>query len=158
MHLDSLRDTTGYKGYSLLQSTRPQTLGYALADSPAGQAAWIFEKLHAWSHHDGDVEAVLNKDEMLDTITLYWLSNCATSSARFYFENKPDTTAWRIDLPVGVSWFPGDTSYAPREWCERYWDNIVWWNEEIELGGHFAAWEQAGLFVREIRGWRRKLE
>jgi pimeloyl-ACP methyl ester carboxylesterase len=71
MHLDSLRDTRGYKGYSLQQSTRPQTLGYGLADSPAGQAAWKFEKFVSWSHYDGNVETVLNKDEMLDTITLY---------------------------------------------------------------------------------------
>ena len=88
------RDTTGYRGYSLQQSTKPQTIGYGLADSPVGQASWIYEKFRDWSHHDGNVETVFSKDEMLDTIMLYWLSNSGTSSARYYWENKPDTTAW----------------------------------------------------------------
>lgn len=157
MYLDNRRHTTGYLGYSLQMSTRPQTVGYGLADSPAGQAAWIYEKFRDWSHHDGDVETLFSKDEMLDTIMLYWLSNSATSSARYYWENQPNTTAWPIDMPVGVSWFPGDTSYAPKEWCERYWTNIVYW-KETGRGGHFAAWEQPELFVAELLEWRSKIE
>ncbi|KAF2220584.1 Alpha/Beta hydrolase protein [Elsinoe ampelina] len=157
MHYERHREAFGYRGYSGQQSTRPQTLGYGLADSPVGQASWIYEKFRDWSQHDGDVGTVFSKDEMLDTIMLYWLTNSATSSARFYWENKPNTTAWSIDLPVGISWFPGDTSYAPREWCERYWKNIVYWNE-TERGGHFAAWEQPESFVAEIRAWKSKLE
>lgn len=155
MHLSAQRETTGYRGYSLLQSTRPQTIGYALSDSPVAQASWIYEKFQAWTHHP----STLSKDEMLDTITLYWLSNSGASSARFYWENKPDTTAWPIGegVAVGLSWFPGDTSFAPREWCERYWGRIVYWNEQIERGGHFAAWEVPGIFVREVREWRRRI-
>ena len=157
IYLDNRRETTGYRGYSIQQSTRPQTIGYSLADSPVGQASWIYEKLRDWSHHDGNVETVFSKDEMLDTIMLYWLTNSGTSSARYYWENQPNTTAWPIDIPVGVSWFPGDTSYAPREWCERYWKNIVHW-KETERGGHFAAWEQPDLFVAEIREWSNKIK
>ncbi|KAK4621263.1 Putative epoxide hydrolase [Fulvia fulva] len=158
MDLDHLRDTTGYRGYSLQQSIRPQTLDYALADSPVAQAAWIYEKFRDWSHHNGDVGTIFSKDEMLDTIMLYWLSNSGTSSARYDWENKPDTTAWAIgaDIAVGVSWFQGDTAYAPREWCERHWDKIVIRNE-VGKGGRFAAWEQPEKFVREVREWRRNV-
>jgi pimeloyl-ACP methyl ester carboxylesterase len=155
MRFDRIRDA-GHRGYSLQQKTRPQTLGYGLADSPVAQAAWIYEKYRDWSHHDGDVEKVFTKDEMLDTIMLYWLSNSGTSSARYYWENQPDSTAWPIDIPVGVSWFGGDNSYAPREWCERYYKNILYWSE-TERGGHFAAWEVPGIFVKEVREWRRKI-
>jgi pimeloyl-ACP methyl ester carboxylesterase len=155
MHLDRIRDI-GHCGYSLQQSTRPQTLGYGLADSPIAQAAWIYEKLRDWSYHNGNVETVFSKDEMLDTIMLYWLSNSGTSSARYYWECEFDSTAWPIDIPVGVSWFPGDTSYGPKEWCERYYKNIVHW-KEMESGGHFAAWEVPDLFVEEIREWRTKI-
>ncbi|KAM3535865.1 hypothetical protein MY4038_000915 [Beauveria bassiana] len=154
MHLDKRRDA-GFRGYSLQQSTRPQTIGYGLADSPVAQAAWIYEKYRDWSDHGGNVEAVLAKDEMLDTIMLYWLSNSGTSSARYYWENQLDTTAWPIDVPVGVSWFGGDNSYAPREWCERYYKNIVYWSETAR-GGHFAAWEVPDMFVSEVRAWKRK--
>lgn len=155
MDLDGRRDA-GHGGYSLQQSTRPQTIGYGLADSPVAQAAWIYEKFRDWSHHDGNVETVFSKDEMLDTIMLYWLSNSGTSSARYYWECKPDSTAWPIDIPVGVSWFGGDNSYAPKEWCERYYKNIVYWNE-TERGGHFAAWEVPDVFVAEIRKWRSRI-
>jgi pimeloyl-ACP methyl ester carboxylesterase len=141
-------------GYFKQQSTRPQTLGYALADSPIGQAAWIYEQLHDWSHHAGNVEDVFSKDEMLDTIMLYWLSNTSVSSARLYWECKRDSTAWPISIPVGVSWFPGDISYAPREWAQRYYSRIVHWRE-LDKGGHFAAWEVPDLFVEEIREWAR---
>ncbi|KAF2426246.1 alpha/beta-hydrolase [Tothia fuscella] len=157
MHFDRIRDTT-HCGYSLQMSTKPQTLGYGLADSPVAQAAWIYEKLRDWSSHNGDVEMVFSKDEILDTIMLYWLSNSATSSARYYYywECGNDTTALQIDMPVGVSWFPGNTSYGSKEWCGRYYKNIVHWNE-LESGGHFAAWEVPHLFVAELRKWRSKL-
>jgi pimeloyl-ACP methyl ester carboxylesterase len=93
-------------------------------------------------------------DEILDTVTLYWLSNSATSSARFYWETEVVVTAWKIDMPVGVSMFLGDTVYTPREWVERYHKNIVYCNE-VDKGGHFAAWENAEGFVRAVRGWAR---
>ncbi|RGP73965.1 epoxide hydrolase [Fusarium sporotrichioides] len=155
MRLDSLRDID-FRGYSLEQSTKPQTVGYGLVDSPVGQAAWIYEKYQDWTHHDGDLEGLFSKDEMLDTIMLYWLTNSATSSARYYWESGSSTTALEIHVPVGVSWFGGDNSYAPKEWCERYYKNTVYWNETPK-GGHFAAWEQPDVFVAEIREWNRQI-
>ena len=136
-------------GYFKLQATRPQTVGYALADSPAGQAAWIYEKLHAWSDHRGDVEALLGRDAILDNIMLYWLTNTAASSARLYLESK-DNTALATDLPVAVSVFPNGSEVAPRRWAERYYSNIVHWGE-LDRGGHFAPWEQPDLFMAEVR-------
>lgn len=156
MHFEARRDA-GHRGYSLEMSTRPQTIGYALADSPVALASWIYEKYRDWTDHDGDVEKLFSKDEMLDTIMLYWLSNSGTSSARYYWECEVDCTAIEVNLPVGVSWFGGDNSYAPREWCERYYKDIVYWNE-TERGGHFAAWEQPDMFVAELRKWRRSLK
>lgn len=155
MHFQHIRER-GHGGYKLQQSTRPQTIGYGLADSPVAQAAWIYEKYRDWSHHDGNVETVFSKDEMLDIIMLYWLSNSGTSSGRYYWECKPDSTAWPVDIPVGVSWFGGDNSYGPRDWCERYYKNIVYWNE-TDRGGHFAAWEVPDLFVAEVCEWRKKI-
>jgi pimeloyl-ACP methyl ester carboxylesterase len=161
MHYDRIRDA-GHGGYSLQQATRPQTLGYGLADSPVAQAAWIYEKYVDWSdtrhvNKDENIKrSVFTKDEILDTIMLYWLSNSGASSARFYWECEVDSTARAIELPVGVSWFGGDNCYAPREWCERYYKNVVYWNE-TERGGHFAAWEQSGVFVEEVKMWRRCL-
>lgn len=152
---DRKRDKEHY-GYYTQQSTRPQTLGYGLADSPVAQAAWIYEKFKDWSYNDGNVETAFSKDEMLDTIMLYWLSNSATSSARYYWETQYDSTGWSIDMPVGVTWFPGDSAFGPREWCERYYKNIVHW-KEMDTGGHFAAWEVPDLFVAEIRTWRSKI-
>ena len=136
-------------GYYKLQGTRPQTVGYGLADSPVLQAAWIYEKLQAWSDNPGDVEQILSLDEMLDNIMLYWLPNAGASSGRLYWKNGDDT-ALPIDLPVGVSQFAGAPEYAPRSWAERYYRNIIHWNE-LDRGGHFAAFEQPEPFVREIR-------
>jgi pimeloyl-ACP methyl ester carboxylesterase len=152
-----LRDEAHY-GYSTQQSTRPQTLGYGLADSPVGQAAWIYEKLSSWSQHDSNGDIVFSKDEILDTITLYWFSNAGTSSARYYWECEFDSTGWSIgkEVPVGVSWFPGDTAFGPKEWCERYYQRLVHWRA-VERGGHFAAWEVPELFLREVREWRGKI-
>jgi pimeloyl-ACP methyl ester carboxylesterase len=136
-------------GYYKEQGTRPQTIGYGLADSPAGQAAWIYEKLQAWTDNPGRVEEILSLDEILDNIMLYWLPNAGASSARLYWENFDDT-ALPIDLPVGVSQFPADINYAPRSWAERYYHNIIHWRE-LDRGGHFAAFEQPDLFAREVR-------
>lgn len=136
-------------GYFKLQATRPQTIAYLLADSPLGLAAWIYEKLHAWTQHTGDLHSVLTKDEVLDNIMIYWLSNSGGSSARMYWENI-DYSTLPIEIPVGVSVFPGDNPFAPRSWGERYWRKIVRWRE-VESGGHFAAWEVPGVFVREVR-------
>lgn len=144
-------------GYFAIQGTRPQTIGYPLADSAAGQAAWIYEKFHAWTHNKGDPEDALTLDQMLDNITLYWLTNTAASSARMYFEHAgigDAKNAGIVDLPVGVSIFPRELFPAPREWAEQFFPKLIYWNE-VERGGHFAAFEEPGLFVREMRGFAR---
>jgi epoxide hydrolase len=149
-------ETHGY-GYFLEQGTRPQTIGTALADSPIGQAAWIYEKFNAWTDHDEDVDSALTKDQMLDDISLYWLTDSAASSARIYWENSPSSySGGKIDLPVGVSIFPKEIYRAPRSWAEKYYPNLIYWNE-LPKGGHFAAFEQPAAFVRELRACFAKL-
>jgi epoxide hydrolase len=144
-------------GYFLLQATRPQTIGYALADSPVGQAAWIYEKFHAWTDNDGDPEGALTRDEMLDNITLYWLTETAASSARMYLENAKVTGAPPvIEIPVGCSIFPREIVPAPRRWAERVYPNLIHWNV-LDRGGHFAAFEQPALFIQELRDCFRSL-
>ena len=144
------RFSTSESAYARQQATRPQTLGYGLADSPVGQAAWIYEKLYAWTDNGGAPENLFSLDEMLDNIMLYWLPNAAASSARLYWESLKDATMARpTDLPIGVSIFPRDTTRAPRAWAERYFSRIIHWNE-LDRGGHFAAWEQPQLFVQEV--------
>ena len=138
-------------GYALIQATRPQTLGYALADSPVGQAMWIYEKFQKWTDCDGDPENVLTRDEILDDVMLYWLTNSATSSARLYWESlfrQPKVS--NVDLPVGFSVFPKELFLSPRHWAAETFTNIQYWNE-VDRGGHFAALEQPELFVREVR-------
>jgi pimeloyl-ACP methyl ester carboxylesterase len=137
-------------GYAKQQGTRPQTLGYGLTDSPAGQAAWIYEKFYAWTDNAGDPESALSRDEMLDNIMLYWLPANAASSARLYWESGKGFTTRQLDLPVGVSIFPKEMFRPSRRWAERSIKNIIHWNE-LEKGGHFAAFEQPGLFVDEVR-------
>lgn len=138
-------------GYSAIQSTRPQTLGYGLTDSPVGQAAWIYEKFQAWTQNEGNPESVLSVDEMLDTITLYWLTASATSSARLYWESFRTAFGGQpLDLPVACSIFPGELARPPRRWVERVFSNIVHWNRTAR-GGHFAAFEQPAIFVDEVR-------
>ena len=141
-------------GYNQEQRTKPQTLGYGLADSPAGQAAWIYEKFQAWSDHPGTVEELLTRDEMLDDIMLYWLPNAATSAARLYWESLADLDL-HVDLPVGISLFVNDISVAPREWAARNFSDLFYWNE-VPKGGHFAAFEQPALFVAELRNCFRR--
>ncbi|MFD1560425.1 epoxide hydrolase family protein [Paraburkholderia silviterrae] len=138
-------------GYSKLQSTRPQTIGYSLSDSPAGQAAWIYEKLAQWSDTNNEPERELSRDEMLDNISLYWLTNTGASSARLYFESyATDFSRQQLDIPVGVSNFHGEILQPPRIWGERTYSKLFYWNE-VAKGGHFAAFEQPDLFVAELR-------
>lgn len=138
-------------GYSTQQSTRPQTLGYALADSPVGQAAWIYEKMHAWTDNEGAPEDALSRDEMLDNIMVYWLTNSAASSARLYWESFRSAFGnATIDLPVACSIFPAEMRRPPRRWAEPVFSNIVYWNNAAK-GGHFAAFEQPALFTHELR-------
>ncbi len=142
-------------GYSKQQSTRPQTLGYGLADSPAGQLAWIMEKFWAWTDCDGHPENVLGRDELLDNVMTYWAPNSATSSARLYWESFTRMGAGRVEVPTGVASFPKEILKAPRTWCEGGY-NIVRWTE-MPRGGHFAAFEQPGLFVEDVRAFFRDI-
>lgn len=137
-------------GYAKQQSTRPQTLGYGLTDSPAGQAAWIYEKLYAWTDNKGAPEDVFSMDEMLDNIMLYWLPATAASSGRLYWESMSGFASVKIDMPVGVSIFPKEIFRPSRRWADKHLSNIIHWNE-LDSGGHFAAWEKPEVFVDEVR-------
>lgn len=139
-------------GYSTQQSTRPQTLGYGLADSPVAQAMWIYDKYRFWMDCDGDPLNVMPLDDLLDNISLYWLTNSGTSSARLYWESFHQVRYPNLDLPVGVSLFPRESIRPLKRWVERLYPNLIYWNEPV-AGGHFAAWEKPGSFVHEIRGW-----
>jgi len=145
-------------GYSKQQSTRPQTLGYALTDSPSGQAAWILEKFWAWTDCNGHPENILTRDELLDNVMLYWVTATAASSARLYWESfgpkrRPAVT---VKVPTGVAVFPKEIVTPVRKWMEASFTSITHWNE-MPKGGHFAAFEQPDLFVREVRDYFRKL-
>ena len=137
-------------GYSKQQSTRPQTLGYGLADSPMGQAAWIMEKFWAWTDCDGHLENALSRDEMLDNVMLYWLPGAGASSARLYWESFGKFRPGSVTMPVGCSLFPKEIFSASRRWAEKTFENIIHWNE-LDKGGHFAAWEQPDVFINELR-------
>ncbi|MCY4014683.1 MAG: epoxide hydrolase [Gammaproteobacteria bacterium] len=146
-------------GYSKQQSTRPQTLGYGLVDSPMGQATWIIEKFLEWTDcEDADgnkhPENVLSRDELLDNVMFYWLTAAGASSARLYWESFNRTFGGgnqdKITLPTGCSIFPKEIVPTPRSWAEQRYGNIVYWNE-LDRGGHFAAFEQPELFVNELR-------
>lgn len=143
-------------GYSKQQSTRPQTLGYGLTDSPVGQAMWIYEKFREWTDCDGTPENAVTRDEMLDDITLYWLTATATSSARLYYESFGAFGTDKVKVPTGVSIFPKEIVRPSRRWAERQYTNIIHWNE-LDRGGHFAALEQPKLFVEEVRATFRSL-
>ncbi len=143
-------------GYSKQQSTRPQTLGYGLADSPAGQAAWILEKFWAWTDCNGNPENALTRDEMLDDVMMYWLPNAAASSARLYWESFNKINYDPVRIPVGCSVFPKEIFRVSRRWAEKRYPNLVYWNR-LDRGGHFAAFEQSELFVRELRTCFRKM-
>jgi pimeloyl-ACP methyl ester carboxylesterase len=141
-------------GYQRIQGTKPQTIGYALNDSPVGLAAWIVEKFRSWCDCDGDPETIFTKDELLTNITLYWLTQTATSSARIYYENTHAGTApgnRRVEAPTACADFPKEVIWSPRAWMEaRY--NITRWTE-MPRGGHFAAFEQPNLFVDDVRAF-----
>jgi pimeloyl-ACP methyl ester carboxylesterase len=138
-------------GYAEIMVTRPQTLGYALADSPAGLAAWFYDKFADWTYSGGVPERSLSMDEMLDDISLYWLTNTATSSARLYWENNANNfNAVDVAIPAAITVFPGEIYQAPRAWAERCYHDLVYFNT-VDKGGHFAAWEEPDLFAAELR-------
>ena len=136
--------------YAKQQATRPQSLGYGLVGSPVGQAAWIYEKMWAWTDNQGAPEDALTLDEMLDNIMLYWLPGTGASSARLYWESFSAFASTRLDLPVGISVYPKEIFRPSRRWAEKHMSNIIHWNE-LDRGGHFPAWEQPQLYVCEIR-------
>ena len=146
--------TNDQSGYFREQGTRPQTIGYPLADSAAGQALWIYEKFQAWADNHGNPEDELSVDAMLDDISLYWFTDTAASSARIYWENTragmAGLSGGRIELPMAASVFPHEIFCPPKAWAEAQWPNLFYWNE-VDRGGHFAAFEQPKLFTEELR-------
>jgi len=137
-------------GYSKQQSTRPQTLGYGLVDSPAAQCAWIMEKFYAWSDCDGHPENVFARDRLLDNVMAYWLTGTGASSARLYWESFNRARLDSVDVPIGCSVFPKEIFRPSRRWAEKQFSDIRYWGEP-ERGGHFAAFERPELFVNEVR-------
>ena len=163
---DGLIRTYGQVEYAKMMAARPQTL-YGIADSPVGLAAWLLD------HNDADgqpaaavAEALertesttgeLTRDEVLDNITLYWLTNTGVSASRLYWEYKGGFfNAKGVNIPVAVTVFPGEQYQAPRSWAERAYPNLIYFNE-VDRGGHFAAWEQPELFSTELRAGFRSL-
>jgi epoxide hydrolase len=140
-------------GYSAQQSTRPQTLGYGLTDSPAGQAAWIAEKFWAWTDNKGHPEDAVDRQKILDAISVYWFTATAASSARMYWENSGGDRS-TVDVPAGVSVFPKEIVRPSRRQAEQRYTDLRWF-EELPVGGHFAAVEQPQLFVEQVRGFFR---
>jgi pimeloyl-ACP methyl ester carboxylesterase len=138
-------------GYSKQQSTRPQTVGYGLVDSPSAQAAWIIEKYWAWTDNDGHPEDVLTRDELLDNIMLYWINGNGASSARLYWESFGKRKPLEIgDIPVGFASFPREVVPPVRSWVEPMYPGLCHW-AEYDKGGHFAAFEVPETFVNEVR-------
>ena len=145
-------------GYAKQQSTRPQTLGYGLADSPAAQCAWIVEKFAAWTDSGGHPERALTRDEILDNVTLYWLTGSGASSARLYWESFGSGlgggSGEPVGVPTGCSIYPKEIIRISRRWAETGFSDIRYWSE-LDRGGHFAAFEQPELFVEELRSFFR---
>jgi pimeloyl-ACP methyl ester carboxylesterase len=148
-------------GYSKEQATRPQTIGYALADSPAALCAWLIEKFWAWTDHGGHLEDVLTRDELLDNLMLYWLPGTGASAARLYWESIRQVNEWisgragdTVAVPTGCSVFPGELQRPSRRWAARRFTDIRYWGEPAK-GGHFAAFEQPESFVSEVRSFFR---
>jgi pimeloyl-ACP methyl ester carboxylesterase len=148
-------------GYYKEQSTKPQTIGYALDDSPVGLAAWIVEKFRTWSDCDGDVERSFTKDQLIDNLMLYWLTATAHSAARMYFEFDKGLKAGTLDLfskvtqPVGYARYPKEIMRTSRRWAEAQYPIAHF--ADMPRGGHFAAFEVPDLYVSDVREWARSL-
>jgi pimeloyl-ACP methyl ester carboxylesterase len=146
-----------YMAYATMMGTRPQTIGYALTDSPAGLAAWMYD------YNNGEPERLLAKEDVLDDITLYWLTNSATSAARIYWETSGQSVLLAaaqktadVSLPVAITVFPQEVYRAPETWARRAYRNLIYFNE-VDRGGHFAAWGEPALFSAELRAAFRSL-
>ncbi len=149
-----LKDETGYQR---IQGTKPQTLGYALNDSPAGLAGWIVEKFRAWSDCGGDVETRFTKDELLTNVMLYWATESATSSCRLYYEmlhaDKFPPRDFYVTVPTGCAIFPGEIMKPPRKWADKMYN--VQRFTRMASGGHFAAMEEPAALVDDVRAFFR---
>ncbi|MCS3869618.1 pimeloyl-ACP methyl ester carboxylesterase [Chryseobacterium ginsenosidimutans] len=149
-------------GYAGMMVTRPQTLGYGLTDSPVALASFFLDKFNDWTYSGGNAEKSLTKDEMLDDITLYWLTNTANSSAQLYWENNNNNfnvveqRTQEIKVPVAITVFPGEIYQAPKSWAEKAYPTLQYFNE-VKKGGHFASWEEPQLFAEELRAAFRSL-
>lgn len=139
-------------GYSKQQSTRPQTLGYGLTDSPIGQAAWILEKFYQWTDCDGHPENAVSRDELLTNVMFYWLTETAASSARLYWESFGDFNGGEVKTPTGVSIYPKEIFKASERWLKKRYTDLRYYNV-LDSGGHFAALEKPDLYVNEIRSF-----
>ncbi len=149
--------TAGEGAYAALQSTKPETLGLGLADSPVAQLGWIVEKFRTWTDCDGVIENAVSREDLLTNVMLYWVTNTGSSSARYYYETARSGALDpqpRLETPVGHACFPGETLATPRSWCEAAF-NIVQWTD-MPRGGHFAALEQPGLLLEDIRSFYRR--
>jgi pimeloyl-ACP methyl ester carboxylesterase len=148
--------------YGAMMVTRPQTIGYALTDSPSALAAFTYEKIAEWSDSDGHPERVIGRDEILDDITLYWLTNTGASSSRFYWENNNNNFSAaaqktnQIKVPAAITVFPHEIYRAPESWSRQAYPSLYYFHEVVS-GGHFAAWEQPHLFAEELRAAFRSL-
>jgi epoxide hydrolase len=146
-------------GYQEIQGTKPQTLGYALEDSPVGLCAWIVEKFRAWSDCDGDLERSFTKDQLLTNVMVYWITRTAASSTRIYWEMRQAGRAAvpqaRIEVPTGIANYPGEVTKMARAWVEHRY-NVTHWVEQPK-GGHFAAMEVPDLFVQDVREFFRSV-
>ena len=143
--------TLNETGYSQIQGTKPQTLGYSLNDSPAGLAAWIVEKFRTWSDSGGNVEKRFTKDDLLTNITIYWVTGTGASSVRLYYENRKDPgLQGRVEVPYACARFPQEVfGFAPRRWIEAAYN--VQQYTEMPRGGHFPALEEPELLVEDVR-------
>ena len=139
-------------GYAMIQSTKPQTLGYGLNDSPAGLASWIIEKFYTWSDCNGNLENSFTKDELLTNLTIYWATQTINSAIRIYYETMkypPENSSEKVKVPTAAAIFPKDLITAPKEFADRFF-NIKQWTQ-MPKGGHFAAMEQPELLANDIR-------
>jgi pimeloyl-ACP methyl ester carboxylesterase len=143
-------------GYSTQQRTRPQTLGFGLADSPAAQCAWIVEKFHAWADHQGHPEDAVRRERLLDNVMMYWLPNAGATSARMYWESFAQREVGTVEVPTGVSVFPREIFPVSERWTRHRFPDLRYYAEP-EHGGHFAAMEQPEVFVNEVRAAFRAL-
>ncbi|HUR76246.1 MAG TPA: epoxide hydrolase [Sporichthya sp.] len=139
------------QGYSMQQSTRPQTLGYGLVDSPVAQLTWILDKFWGWTDCRGDLESWIERDVLLDNVMLYWLPAAGGSSARLYWQSYAGPGWDPVHVPTGCSIFPGEIAKTPRPYLERRFSDLRYFNTDLARGGHFASLEVPEVFVDELR-------